>query len=86
MSTRPSNATKHPGIPDQKKKKWSPAEMAALRAAEKSAQEQNDTAKLAARMTIAGVEDSMAITDQDDEENATRPVPVDIPRAPRSIQ
>jgi hypothetical protein len=86
MSTRSSNAAKHPGIPDQKKKKRSPAEMAALRAKEQTAQDAKAAAELAAPLIIAGVEDSMAAADKDDEENAAWPVPMNITRVPRPIR
>jgi hypothetical protein len=86
MSTRPSNAAKHPGIPDQKKKKRSPVEMASLRAAEKSAQDAKAIVDLAAPLIIASIEDRMAVADKDDEENAARPVPREIDRVPRLIR
>jgi hypothetical protein len=82
MTTRPFNVAKHSGIPNPKKKKRSPAEMAALRAAEESAKDETAAAELASHLIIAGIEDSMAAADRDDEENAARPVPVDIVRAP----
>jgi hypothetical protein len=86
MSTRPSNAAKHPGIPDQKKKKRSPAEMAALRATEKATQDTRDTAQLAASSVITSVEDSMTAADEAYEQNAARPVPVKITRVVRPLR
>jgi len=80
MSTRPTNALKHPGAPDQTKKKRSPAQMAALRASEKAAKDAKAAAILAAPSIIAGIEDRMAATEEDNEQNATHPVPADIPR------
>jgi citrate lyase beta subunit len=90
MSTRASNVLKHPGIPDQTKKKRSPAEMAALRASEKAANDAKVAADLAAPLVIAGIEDSTAAADKDDEQNAAHPVPASasasIPRVYRPIR
>lgn len=86
MSTRASNALKHPGIPDQTKKKRSPAEMATLRAAEKVDNDAKAAADLAAPFIIAGIEDSTAATDKDDDQNAAHPVPENIPRVLRPIR
>ena len=80
LATRASNADKHPGVPDQTKKKRSPAQMAAIRASEKVVNDAKEAAALAAPLIIAGVEDSMAAADKDDNENAARPVPVKITR------
>ena len=85
LTTRSSNAAKHPGIPDQTKKKRSPAQMAALRASEKAAKDAKAAAALAAPGLIAGVEDSMATDDKDDEMNAAQPAPVKIIRVNRPI-
>jgi hypothetical protein len=65
LTTRVSNANKHPGVPDQMKKKHSPAQMAAIRASEKAAKEAKAAAVLAAPLIIAGVEDSMDAADKD---------------------
>jgi hypothetical protein len=86
ISTRASNALKHPGIPDQTKKKRSPAEMATLRASEKAANDAKAAADLAAPSIIAHIEDNMAAADKDDEQNAAHPIPADIPRVLRPIR
>jgi hypothetical protein len=76
LTTRASNARKHPGLPDQTKKKRSPAQMAAMRASVKAATDAKAAAALAAPGIIAGIEDIMAVDDKDSEENAARPAPV----------
>lgn len=86
MSTRASNSLKHPGIPDQTKKKRSPAEMAALRASEKANNDAKAAADLAAPSIIAGVEDRTVAADKNDEQNAAHPVPAHIPRALRPLR
>jgi hypothetical protein len=86
LTTRASNARKHPGIPDQAKKKRSPAQMAALRASEKAANDAKAAAALAASVTIAGIEDSMVIDDKNDDDNAARPIPAGIPRVHQPIR
>jgi len=83
MSTRASNALKHPGVPDQTKKKRSPAQMATLRASAKAASDAKAAADLVAPWIIAGIEDGMAAADEEDEQTAAHPVPADIPRALR---
>ena len=70
LTTRASNAKKYPGIPDQTKKKRSPVQMAALRASKKVTKDAEAAVALAAPGIIAGIEDSMATDDKDDEENA----------------
>lgn len=80
IGTRASNAAKHPGLPDQGKIKRSPAEMAALRASKKAAEDAKAAADLAAPLVIARVEDSMAAVDMDNELNAARPAPANIQR------
>ncbi|KAH9952291.1 hypothetical protein BJV74DRAFT_892157 [Russula compacta] len=80
LATRASNANKHPGVPDQTKKKRSPVQMAALRASEKAAQDAKAATALAAPLIIAGVKDSMAEVDKDNEANATQPAPTKITR------
>ena len=86
LTTRAANAGKHPGIPDQTKKKRSPAEMAAIRASEKEANDAKAAAALAAPVVMKGVEDSMASDDLDNEENAARPAPMDITRVNHPIR
>ena len=78
VSTRLSNAEKHPGIPDQKKKWFLPAEMAAARAAEKVLKDTKAAAELATPSIIADVEDRMAMADKDYDKNAAQPVPTEI--------
>ena len=78
--------SKHPGIPDQMKKRRSLAQMAALRASEKVANDAKAAADLAAPSIIASIEDRMAAADEDDEQNATHPVPACIPRVLRPIR
>ncbi|KAI0246258.1 hypothetical protein BJV78DRAFT_1158041 [Lactifluus subvellereus] len=56
-NTRATNADKHPGIPDQKKKRWSPAEVAAIRANERALPDAKEAEELAAPLIIAGIED-----------------------------
>ncbi|KAH9965582.1 hypothetical protein BJV74DRAFT_890220 [Russula compacta] len=85
LATRASNANKHPGVPDQTKKKRSPVQMAALRASEKAAQDAKAATALAAPLIIAGVEDSMAEVDKDNEANATQPAPTKITHVNRPI-
>ena len=80
VSTRLSNAEKRPGIPDQKKKQCSPAEMAAARAAEKALKDMKAAAALAAPSIIADDEDRMAMADKDYDKNAAQPVPAEITR------
>ena len=70
---------KHPGIPDQTKKKRSLAEMAAIRASEKAANDAKVAMDLTAPFIIADIEDSTAAADKDDKENAAHPVPENIP-------
>jgi hypothetical protein len=70
LTTRASNANKHPGVPDQAKKKCSLAQMAAIRASEKAAKKAKEAAALAAPLIIAGVEDSMEAADKDNKEGA----------------
>jgi hypothetical protein len=86
LTTRASNAGKHPGIPDQTKKKRSPVEMAALRASEKAARDAKAAAALAAPVIMAGVEKCMASDDLDNEEDAAQPAPVNIARVHRPIR
>jgi hypothetical protein len=83
IGTRASNAEKHPGVPDQKSKRRSPTELAISRAAEKVLKEQRNAAELAAPSIVAAVEDQMAEDDRIDDQNAARPLPVDIPRVHR---
>jgi hypothetical protein len=83
LSTRASNAGKHPGIPDQTKPKRSPAEMAASRASEKAARDAKAAAAQAASVIVAAVEDSMVIDDMDSEKIAAQPPPANITRANR---
>ncbi|KAH9987238.1 hypothetical protein BJV74DRAFT_885674 [Russula compacta] len=77
-NTKSSNAGKHPGALDQKKKCKSLAEMAAIKATEKACWDVKAEAKHSAPLIIAAVKDNMAIPDKDDDKNATRPLPVDI--------
>ncbi len=86
LTTRASNARKHPGLPDQTKKKRSPVEMAALRALEKTARNAKAAAALAAPVVMAGVEKHMAADDIYNEENAIQPAPVNIARVHRPIR
>ena len=86
LTTRASNAGKHPGIPDQTKKKRSPAQMAALRASEKAAKDAKAAAALAAPGIIAGIEDNMATDDRDSEQNSARPASVMTTRIDRPIR
>ena len=86
LTTRASNAGKHPGIPDQTKKKRSPTEMAAFRASEKAASDAKTAAALAASVIVKGVEDSMTADDIDSEESAAQPAPVNITRVHRPIR
>ena len=83
LSTRASNAEKHPGAIVRPRKRRSPTEMAAIRTAEKLAKESQAAAALAAPVIIANLEDQMAATDKDDEKNAARPVPANITRGLR---
>ena len=69
---------KHPGTPNQRKKKRSPAEMATLRVAEKAAQDARVTAKLAVSLVITGVKDSMVAADEAHKQDAMQPVPMKI--------
>jgi hypothetical protein len=80
IGTRASNANKHPGIPDQRSNRRSVAEMATIRAAEKAHKNRKDTSERVAPLVIAGIEDLMANADRDDDENAARPIPANIPR------
>lgn len=86
LATRSSNAEKHPGVPDQTRKKRSPAQMAALQVSEKAAQDAKAAAALAAPLIIAGVEDSMAAVDKVNEESAARPAPVKITHIGRPLR
>ena len=86
LTTRASNAKKHPGIPDQTKKKRSPVQMAALRASEKVTNDAKAAAALAAPAIIAGIEDSMATDDKDSEKNAAQPATAEITRHQRPIR
>jgi hypothetical protein len=85
MGTRASNAEKHPGIPDQRSKRRSPAEMATYRSEEKALKDRKEAAELAASSVIASVEDQMDEADKIQDQNAAWPIPVDIPRAARPI-
>lgn len=85
IGTRLSNADKHPGLPDQKKKKRSPTEMAAQRALDRETEVSQAAAKLASTYVIAGVEDSMVEYDMIQESNAARPIPVKTTRVHRPI-
>ena len=78
LTTRASNANKHPGVPNQIKKRQSQAEMAAFQASEKAAKDAKAAAALIAPLIIAGIEDSMAVVDRDNEENAAWPAPTNI--------
>ena len=78
LSTRASNAGKHPGIPDQTKKKRSPAEMAAFRASEKAASDTKAAAAETASTIVASVEDSMVTDDINSEKNAAQPASMNI--------
>lgn len=86
IGTRTSNAEKHPGIPDQKSKRRSPAEMATVRAAEKAIKDKKVTAEFNAPFVVARLEDSMADADRVEDANAARPIPVEIARAIRPLR
>ncbi|KAH9986517.1 hypothetical protein BJV77DRAFT_1080564 [Russula vinacea] len=87
IGTRASNSEKHPGLPDQKSKRRSVAEMATVRAAEKDLKDKKDAAELTAASDVAGVEDMMAEIDRNDDENAARPISLaaNIARAARPL-
>ena len=87
IGTRASNSEKHPGLPDQKSKRRSVAEMATVRAAEKDLKDKKDAAELTAASDVASVEDMMAEIDRNDDENAARPISLaaNIARAARPL-
>src|ERR1700679_1612613 len=72
ISTRTSNAEKHPGAPDQKSKRHSPTKMATVRVAEKAVKNKKVTAEFNAPFVVARLKEDA---------NAARPIPVDIAQA-----
>jgi hypothetical protein len=75
MSTQIQNVATHPGIPDQKNKCHSSAEVAAgkkMKADKKAAKECLQSEKI---KVVAEMEDQMAIDDQDADKDAAHPHP-----------
>ncbi|OBZ66080.1 hypothetical protein A0H81_13955 [Grifola frondosa] len=73
-NTRPSNGSKHPGLPDAKKPRRSTQEVQKAKEAEKQVQRKANAAARKAAKDLAAIEDAMASADADQEVNrVTKP-------------
>jgi hypothetical protein len=73
-ATCATNATQHPGIPDQKQPRRTRVEVTKAKSVAKKKSDTKEATRLAGEARVAELEDNMALEDEQTKLTATRPV------------